>query len=89
MTRTRAENSSILWETARIVAVSNSLKTFRDLMFSYGVYSILEESQPKDWNACARRYVETHGFKGSCFIRAEGPSPDHPDVNHKIEIIEL
>lgn len=72
-----------------IIAVSSSLKTCRDLMFSYGVYSILEESQPKDWATSARRYAETHGFKGNCFIQAEGPSPDHPEVHHKIEIIDL
>ena len=72
-----------------IIAVSNSLKTCRDLMFSYGVYSILEESQPKDWDARARRYAEIHGFRGSCFIKAEGPSADRPDINHKMEIIEL
>lgn len=74
---------------AWIIAVSTSLKTCRDLMFSYGVYPILEESTPKDWAACARGYVEQYGFEGSCFIKAEGPSPDHPDVNHKMEILEL
>jgi pyruvate kinase len=58
-------------------------------MFSYGVYPILEESKPKDWIASARGYVKTHGLKGTCLIKAEGPSPDHPDINHKMEIIEL
>ena len=72
-----------------IIAVSPSLKTCRDLMFSYGVYPIMEENRPKDWATCARGYVETHGFKGSCFIKAEGPSPAHPEINHKMEIIEL
>jgi len=68
-----------------IIAVTSSLKTCRDLMFSYGVYPILEKDQPKDWAERARQYAQAHGFKGSCFIRAEGPSPDHPDVNHKME----
>ncbi|MEA3468584.1 MAG: pyruvate kinase [Thermodesulfobacteriota bacterium] len=72
-----------------IVAISTSLKTCRDLMFSYGVYSILEESKPRDWGAAIRGYVKNHGLKGSCFIKAEGPSPDHPDSNHTMEIIEL
>jgi len=30
-----------------------------------------------------------HGFKGSCFIKAEGSSSNHPDINHTMEIIEL
>ena len=72
-----------------IFAISTSLKTCRDLMFSYGVYPMLEESQPKDWIASARDYVKTHGLKGTCFIRAEGPSPEHPEISHKMEIIEL
>jgi pyruvate kinase len=72
-----------------IIAVSTSLKTCRDLMFSYGVYSILEESQPEDWATRVRNYTKVHGLKGTCFIKAEGPSPEHPEINHKMEIIEL
>jgi len=70
-------------------AISTSLKTCRDLMFSYGVYPILVENMPTDWAMCARDYVETYGLKGSCLIKAEGPSPDHPDINHSMEIIDL
>ncbi len=72
-----------------IIAISTSRKTCRDLMFSYGVYPMLEKNQPEDWADFARRYVETRGLKGTCFIKAEGPSLDHPNVNHKMEIIEL
>jgi pyruvate kinase len=72
-----------------IIAVSTSLKTCQDLMFSYGVFPMHEECKPENWVACARDYAKTHGFKGTCFIKAEGPSADHPDINHKMEIIEL
>ena len=72
-----------------IIAISTSLKTCSNLMFSYGVYPIHEESTPKDWVASAKSYIKAHGFKGNCFIKAEGPSPDHPDSTHKMEIIEL
>ncbi len=72
-----------------IVAISSSHKTCHNLMFSYGVFPIHEVNKPKDWVAVARYYVKKHGFKGTCFIRAEGPSPDHPDSTHKMEIIEL
>ena len=72
-----------------IIAISSSLKTCQDLMFSYGVYPTHEEDKPKNWVACARDYVKNHGIKGTCFIKAEGPSSDHPDINHKMEIIEL
>lgn len=72
-----------------IIAVSSSHKTCTELMFSYGVYSIQEADQPKDWSTRVRRYVEDHGLEGTCFIRAEGPSPEHPERHHKMEIIEL
>ncbi len=72
-----------------ILAVSSSLKTCRDLMFSYGVHPIHDESRSEGWVERARDYAKTHDFEGNCFIRAEGPSPEHPDVTHKMEIIEL
>ncbi len=72
-----------------IFAISASSKTCNDLMFSYGVFPIHDESKSKDWIACAKAYAEAHGFEGTCFIKAEGPSPEHPDINHKMEIIEL
>lgn len=72
-----------------IVAVSTSFKTCQDLMFSYGVIPMHEECRPKDWVACAQDYAKNQGFEGTCFIKAEGPSLDHPDINHKMEIIEL
>jgi len=58
-------------------------------MFSYGVHPIHDESRSEGWVERARDYAKTHDFEGNCFIRAEGPSPDHPDVTHKMEIIEL
>ncbi len=72
-----------------IVAVSTSLKTCQDLMFSYGVSPMHEESKPKSWDACAKDYARNHGFEGTFFIKAEGPSADNPESNHKMEIIEL
>ncbi len=72
-----------------IVAVSTSLKTCRELLFSYGVQPTLMDETPRDWVSCTRTFVTNHGLKGTCAIKAEGPSSDHPDINHKMEIIEL
>jgi len=72
-----------------IIAISVSLKTCNDLMFSYGVYPINEVSESMDWVARAKAYAEIHGFEGTCFIKAEGPSAEHPGINHTMEIIEL
>ena len=72
-----------------ILAVSASKKTCRELMFSYGVFSILKEEHPHDWTEYARSYAAAYGLEGSCIIQTEGPSPDHPAANHKMEIIDL
>lgn len=72
-----------------ILAVSPSQKTCRELMFSYGVHPIEDANHPKDWTSHARRYVEEYDLEGSCMIQTEGPSPDHPAANHKMEIIHL
>ena len=72
-----------------IIAISSTLKTCQDLLFSYGVYPIHEESKPKDWTVYAKDYALGHDFKDTWFIKAEGPSADHPEINHKMEIIEL
>lgn len=37
----------------------------------------------------ARSYAADHGLEGSCIIQTEGPSPDHPAANHKMELIDL
>ncbi|VAW41891.1 Pyruvate kinase [hydrothermal vent metagenome] len=72
-----------------ILAVSSSEKTCRELMFSYGVYPILEKEHPHDWTAYGRHYAKEHALTGSFIIQTEGPSPEHPEINHKMEIIAL
>jgi len=72
-----------------ILAVSSVKKTCRELCFSYGVHPILEDGHPGDWTGHARDYARIYNLKGSCIIQTEGPSPDHPAANHKMEIINL
>ena len=72
-----------------ILAVSSVKKTCRELAFSYGVHPILEMEHPDDWTDHARDYAKIYNLEGSCIIQTEGPSPDHPETNHKMEIINL
>ena len=72
-----------------ILAVSTSRKTCRELMFSYGVHPVQKESEPADWTVAVRQCAVDHNLKGSCIIKAVGPSTDHSDVNHSMEIIDL
>ncbi len=72
-----------------ILAVSSNRRTCREMLFSYGVYPIYESNHPHDWTDFARDYVLKYQLKGSCIIQTEGPSPESPHRNHKMEIIDL
>jgi pyruvate kinase len=72
-----------------ILAVSSNKKTCRELLFSYGVFPIFEINHPADWTDFARDYTLKYHLQGSCIIQTEGPSPENPERNHKMEIIDL
>jgi pyruvate kinase len=72
-----------------ILAVSSNKKTCREMLFSYGVFPVYEINHPTDWTDFARDYALKFRLKGSCIIQTEGPSPESPDRNHKMEIIDL
>lgn len=72
-----------------ILAVSSSAKTCQELMFSYGVWPIDNEKRPVDWTDFIKGQIEKLQLKGERVLAVEGPSPDNPDRNHKIELINL
>ncbi|MGE4560977.1 MAG: pyruvate kinase, partial [Desulfobulbus sp.] len=72
-----------------ILAVSSNRQTCRELLFSSGVVPLYESHHPADWTDAAREYVVCFQLKGSCVIQTEGPSPENPHRNHKMEIIDL
>ncbi len=72
-----------------IFAISASHKTCQELQFSYGVHPIEESEHPKEWTEYAQKLITDHGLKGKCILQTEGPSPDHPYRNNKVEIIPL
>jgi pyruvate kinase len=71
------------------VAVSPHETTCRQLQFSSGVYPVCESSMPENWSDYVKKQVAAVGFEGSLALLAEGPSPDHPEMNHRLEIIDL
>jgi len=72
-----------------VLAVSSSAKTCQELMFSYGVWPIENEKRPVDWTDFIKGQIEKLQLKGERVLAVEGPSPDNPDRNHKIELINL
>jgi pyruvate kinase len=72
-----------------ITAVSPQEHTCQCLQFSYGVCPVYEPEHPEDWTAFARNWLQTHGLEGNLVVLTEGPSPEHPKANHRMELIDL
>jgi pyruvate kinase len=72
-----------------IVAVSSHEATCQALQFSYGVHPVQEGEQPDSWTDYARKWVKDHAVEGDLVIMTEGPSPKHPESNHRMELVEL
>jgi pyruvate kinase len=72
-----------------VTAVSSNEKTCRDLMFSYGVFSVCEKEHPDHWRDWCRRWREERQLTGRYIVLTEGPSRKHPNRNNRMEIIDL
>ncbi len=72
-----------------IAAVGSSETTFHGLQFSYGVYPVLEGKSPFDWTKYVKEWAGNHGIAGRLAVLIEGPSPDNPDANHRLEVVDL
>ena len=72
-----------------IVGISSSEATCQGLVFSSGVYPVLRQDHPKDYSSFVRAWVEEHGLQGEIAVLTEGPSSKHPEVNNRMEIIDL
>jgi pyruvate kinase len=72
-----------------IVAVGLDERTCQGLVFSWGVVPLCEAEYPDDWNAYVRRWIRENEVEGDIAVLAEGPSPRHPEANHRMEIIEV
>jgi pyruvate kinase len=71
------------------VAVSSEESTCRRLLFSSGVYPVHESPMPENWNAYIKKQVADLGFEGKIAILTRGPSREHFETNHGVEILDL
>jgi len=72
-----------------VLAVSGSDKVCQELLFSYGVYPVQEDEHPENWTHYAREFAAALNLSGSCIIQTEGPSREHPQINYRIELIDI
>ena len=71
-----------------IVVVSENKKVCQDLVFSYGIYPVHEPDPPQVWNDFARDWLASNAIEGDFVVLATGPSPQNPEANNRIELIE-
>ena len=72
-----------------IAAVSSDEGTCQTLQFSYGVHPLHVPETVENWNLFARDWVQSHGLEGGLVILSAGPSPEDPEANSRMEIIDL
>jgi pyruvate kinase len=72
-----------------IAAVSPEEATCHGLQFSYGVSPVHMQEHSRDWNTFARQWVRSEGLADGLVVLTEGPSPDNPKANHRLEIIDF
>jgi pyruvate kinase len=74
---------------AWILGVSSREDTCQHLLFSSGVWPLLEPDHPSDWRAWARRTLAELDLPGPLALLTEGPSSAHPDGNNRLEFLDL
>jgi pyruvate kinase len=72
-----------------IIAVSSQETTCQQLQFSSGVTPVCEGQHPENWNTYVADWLKTHGMEGKLAVVTEGPSSKYPDVNNRLEIVDV
>jgi pyruvate kinase len=72
-----------------IVAVSTQEDTCRKLQFTSGVYPVCHPERPDDWKPFILDWLREHEMQADLAVLTEGPSPQHPEANNRMEIIDL
>ena len=72
-----------------IAAITPQEAICQQLQFSYGVCPVHEPDYPNNWRSYARRWLQQQGVAGKLVLLTETASARRPEVNSRIEIIEL
>ncbi|HWN81380.1 MAG TPA: pyruvate kinase, partial [Candidatus Udaeobacter sp.] len=72
-----------------VASPSPSEATRRQLAFSYGVQPLLVHGEDLDWSAFGRAWIKKERLTGRLMVVVQGPSRGNPNINHRMELIEL
>lgn len=84
-----ARNVASFRPSSWITAFSTCEETCQALQFSYGVFPVLVEREYSDWTGFTREWLYRHGMSTGFTVMAQGPSPEHPYANHRLDIFDL
>jgi pyruvate kinase len=88
-TGTTARMISRFKPSAWIAAICPDPCICQGLAFSYGVEPIQLAQDPADWRSFAKGWLGDHQLPGFVAVLVAGPSPRHPDANHRIEFMRV
>jgi pyruvate kinase len=74
---------------AWVLGVSSQEATCQQLLFSSGVWPLLEPEHPDQWRDWARTRLPELGLNGPLALLTEGPSATRPEVNNRLELLDL
>jgi pyruvate kinase len=72
-----------------MLAFSPNQSTCQALQFSFGVYPMHVTEDRPDWSAFARRWLKEREVSDGLVVLLQGPSPENPCGNYRMEILEL
>jgi pyruvate kinase len=74
---------------AWVLGVSSSETTCQHLLFSAGVWPLLEPEHPDRWKEWARTRLPGLGLDGPLALLTEGPSEKNPGASNRLEVLNL
>jgi pyruvate kinase len=72
-----------------LIAPSPDHAVCQGLAFSYGVYPVENANEDSDWRDFIERWLRANHVTATRVLLIAGPSPRHPQANHRIELIRL
>lgn len=72
-----------------IVSVTENMKVYRSLNFTYGAYPILVAQEPQQWDELIKHHLDMVGIGCGTVLLVDVPSKERPHAHHKIEIIDV
>jgi pyruvate kinase len=72
-----------------ITALSPSEATCQALQFSYGINPVAVDEDRSEWSSFVRRWLADRGITDGQALLTQGPSPQNPCGNQRMEILEL